>query len=247
MEAYNDGKAAYDAGEYKKALKLFLEAQSLYPSPVFHYNVGLCHEAMESWDQAVISYEAYLQSYNSAFGEDPEDKANTENKIERIQKIIEAEELAEQAEDDEDDAPAPAPIAPPPADPVDDAPAKPGRGLTITGGALIGVGVGVAAIGGAVFGAQAADASSQLDAVYDGGNPERVTLDEARELDQQGRSAQFNQILMLSIGGALAVTGVALLAVGIKKSSDADKQRASASLVPTAGPSGAGFVLHGRF
>jgi outer membrane protein assembly factor BamD (BamD/ComL family) len=35
MQAYNDGKAAYDAGKYEDALKLFLDAQSLYPSPVF--------------------------------------------------------------------------------------------------------------------------------------------------------------------------------------------------------------------
>lgn len=240
MEAYEGGKAAYDAGEYEEALKLFLDAQSLYPSPVFHFNVGLCHEAMESWQQAVISYEAYLRSYQNAFGEDPEDKINTENKIERINRLLELE----QAEADKPVEPV-EPVAPPPVEPVDETPAAPGRGLIITGGALAGVGVAVAAIGGAVFGLQAADASNQLDAVYNAGNPERVTLAQAQTLDARGRSAQLNQILMLSIGGAVALTGVALLAVGVSKKSKAGK--ASASLLPTAGPRGAGLVLHGQF
>lgn len=245
MQAYNDGKAAYDAGKYKEALKLFLDAQSLYPSPVFHYNVALCQEALGNLEQAVISYEAYLRSYKNAFNEDPEDKVNTENKIERINKQLELQK----AEADKPVEPVePAVIAPPPEQPDEPAePRNPGRGLIITGGVLTGVGVGVAVVGGAVFGLQASDISGQLDDVYDAGNPERVTLEQARALDQDGRAAQLNQILLMSIGGAVAVVGVALLATGIAKRSRARSPSPTAKLVPVAGPSSAGLVLHGRF
>lgn len=242
MQAYNDGKAAYDAGKYEYALELFLDAQSLYPSPVFHYNVALCQEALGNLEQAVISYQAYLRSYKNAFNEDPEDKVNTENKIERINKQL---ELAKA------DADKPAePVAPvvieQPTQPLDEPaqPSNPGRGLIITGGVLTGVGVGVAVIGGVVFGLRSSNISGQLDDVYVVGNPERVTLEQARELDADGRAAELNQILLVSIGGAVAVVGVALLATGIAKR---NKSQRTAKLIPVAGPSSAGFVLHGRF
>jgi tetratricopeptide (TPR) repeat protein len=240
MQAYNDGKAAYDAGKYEEALKLFLDAQSLYPSPVFHYNVALCQESLGNLEQAVISYEAYLRSYKNAFNEDPEDKVNTENKIERLNKQLEIEKA-------EADKPAePVVIAPPPEQTDEPAkPSNPGRGLIITGGVLTGVGVGVAVVGGAVFGTKATNISGQLDNVYLAGNPERVTLEQARALDEDGRGAELNQILLMSIGGAVTVVGVALLATGIVKRNRASSS--TATLVPVAGPNSAGFVLHGRF
>ena len=239
MQAYADGKAAYDAGKYDDALKLFLDAQSLYPSPVFHYNIALCHESLGSLDQAVISYEAYLRSYNNAFGESPEDQVNVQNKIDRINKQIEAEKAAT-------DKP-PEPIITEPApeqEPVE--PSKPpGRGMIIAGGVLTGIGVAAAAIGGPVYGVIATNASGELDNVYLGGNPERVTLEEARALDEKGRLAELNQILLISLGGAIGIVGIALLAAGISKRNRAGSQ--SAMLVPTAGPNSAGFVLQGRF
>jgi tetratricopeptide (TPR) repeat protein len=241
MQAYNDGKASYDAGKYEEALKLFLDAQSLYPSPVFHYNIALCHESLGHLEQAVISYEAYLRSYKNAFNEDPEDKVNTENKIQRLNKQIELEK----AEADKPAEPVPPVVAPPEQQDQPAKPSKPGRGLIITGGVLTGVGVAVAVVGGAVFGTQASNISGQLDNVYLAGNPERVTLEQARALDEDGRAAELNQILMLSIGGTVAVVGVALLATGVVKRNRAESS--TAKLVPFAGPSSAGLVLQGRF
>jgi tetratricopeptide (TPR) repeat protein len=244
MQAYNDGKAAYDAGKYEDALELFLDAQSLYPSPVFHYNVALCQEALGNLEQAVISYEAYLRSFKNAFNEDPDDKVNTENKIERLNKQI---ELAKAEADKPVEPIQPVgPVIEQPTQPLDqpDQPRNPGRGLIITGGVLTGVGVAVAVVGGAVFGVRSTNISGQLDNVYLAGNPERVTLEQARELDEEGRAAELNQILLMSVGGAVAVVGVALLATGIAKRNQSQR---TAKLVPVAGPSSAGFVLHGRF
>ncbi|MFO7566453.1 MAG: hypothetical protein R6X02_27670 [Enhygromyxa sp.] len=235
MKAYREGQEAYDAGNYAEALDLFLEAQSLYPSPDFHYNIGRCHEALESYEQAVVSYKAYLRSYNSAYGEDPADKVNIQNKIDRLAKQIEADEAAAEAERNKEPEVIIKTV------PGEDKPkGPPGRPLIITGGVLAGVGLGVAVAGGAVFGARAASASDELEAVYSG-NAERVTLDEARDIDQRGRAAELNQILMLSIGSAVAVTGVALLVVGVLKN------KKGPTVAPAIGPEGAGLVIRGRF
>ncbi|KIG18124.1 hypothetical protein DB30_02011 [Enhygromyxa salina] len=244
MKAYGDGKAAYDAGNYSEALQLFLDAQSLYPSPVFHYNVGLCQEALGNLEQAVISYEAYLRSYMSAFDEQPADQVNTENKIQRINEQIEREK-AKAAKAAKPETQPPVVIEAPLSEPEPEPDRKPGRGLIITGGVLTGVGVGVAAIGGVIFGLRASDSSSQLDSVYNGGNPERVTLEQARTIDSNGNTAQLNQVLTISVGGAVALTGVALLAVGLVKKNKA--AGAHATLVPSFGSGHAGLLVQGRF
>jgi tetratricopeptide (TPR) repeat protein len=250
MKAYTDGKAAYDAGSYNEALQLFLDAQSLYPSPVFHYNVGLCQEALGNLEQAVISYEAYLRSYMSAFDEQPDDQVNTENKIQRVKdrmKLIELEQAkaAEQAKQDEQAKQAPVIIQAPPDQPEPDR--KPGRGLIITGGVLTGLGVGVAAVGGTIFGLRASSISGQLDDVYTGGNPDRVTLGQATALDSDGRAAELNQVVTISIGGAVALTGVALLAVGLLKKNKAASAHAHATVVPSVGLGHAGLLIQGSF
>lgn len=235
MEAFNEGQAAYDRGDYQTALELFLEAQSLYTSPVFHYNIGRCYEALENYEQAVTSYRAYLRAYKSATGGDPEDKANIENSIARLEKQA---EIARQ----ERDKPViiQAPDQPEPE-------RAPGRPLIITGGVLTGIGAGALIIGGAVFGGRAMTVSQQLDAVYSG-NPDELTLADARSLDAQGRSAELSQIILMSAGGALAITGIALIAVGAKKNKQAKaEQKASARFTPALAPGHAGFVLSGRF
>jgi tetratricopeptide (TPR) repeat protein len=249
MTAFNDGQAAYDRGEYKVALELFLEAQSLYPSPVFHYNIARCYEALENYEQAITSYNAYLRSTKSSTGQDPEDKQNIENTIARLEKLLEAERAEDEAARNKEPIvivkESDQPKGPPP-----------GRAALISGGVLTAIGAGVLIGGGAVFGSRAASVSRQLEGVYSG-NPDHVTLEEARDLDAQGRSAERNQIIMMSIGSALAVTGIALLVVGgIKakkgkaaKPSDAAPapEKPAARLIPALGPGNAGFVLQGRF
>ncbi len=239
MKAYRDGQQAYADGDYGKALELFLEAQSLYPSPDFHYNIAKCHEALENYEQAALSYKAYLRSYTSAYGADPDDKANIENKIERLEKQIEAEQAAAEAERNKKPDVIIQTIE------TERAP-KPGVALMIAGGVLAGVGVGVAGVGGGVFGAAAARYDDELEDVYENGNPGRVTLEQARQIDADGRAAELNQILTLTIGSVVAVTGVALLAVGVVKKRQGESER-TPTISPAIGPAGAGLLIRGRF
>jgi tetratricopeptide (TPR) repeat protein len=244
MTAFNDGQAAYDRGDYKEALELFLEAQSLYPSPVFHYNIARCYEALENYEQAITSYNAYLRSTKSSTGQDPEDKVNIENTIARLEKLQEAKEAEDHAARNKD----PVVIV----KEADQPQRPPGRAAMIAGGVLTGVGAAVLVAGGAVFGSRAAKASKQLDRVYSG-NPDDVTLAEARDIGARGSSAERNQIIMMSVGSALAITGVALLVVGAikakkgKSKSAAAPEQPAAQLIPALGPGNAGFVLQGRF
>jgi tetratricopeptide (TPR) repeat protein len=237
MNAYREGQEAYDAGEYSKALELFLEAQSLYPSPDFHYNIAKCHEALENYEQALVSYKAYLRSYNSAYGEDPDDKVNIDNKIERLEKQIEAEKAADEAARNKE-----------PEVIIKEVPGEkkktPGQGMIIAGGVLTGVGVGAAIVGAAVYGPRASNVSNQLDEVYSG-NPDRLTLEDARALDAVGRNAELNQILMISLGSAFAVTGVALIVVGVMKKKKGAKE--TPTVAPAVGPESAGLFVTGRF
>lgn len=244
MTAFTDGQTAYDRGEYQAALELFLEAQSLYSSPVFHYNIGRCYEALENYDQAITSYNAYLRSTKSSTGSDPEDKTNIENTIARLQKLLEAQQAEDEAARNKD--------------PViiikeTERKAPPGRAQLIAGGVLTTLGVGLAVGGGAGFGSMAASASNKLDQVY-AGNPDSVTRAQAIDLDAQGSGAELGQIIFMSVGSALAVTGVALLIAGaIKakrgkaKSTEVDAVEPAAQLIPAFGPGNAGLVLQGRF
>lgn len=240
MTVFAEGQAAYDRGEYSEALQYFLEAQSLYPSPVFHYNIGRCYEALENYDQAIISYKAYLRSYKSATGSDPDDKINIENTITRLEKLAEAEKAERDKPDDD---------PPPVVTPIEDEPErKPGRAMVITGSVLTVVGLGVAVGGGAAFGSQASSISKDLEQVYEQGNPDRLTLADARELDEQGRAAERNQIILVSIGSAVALTGVALLVVGVVQAKKGKQEaKPSARVFPALGGGAAGLVVQGRF
>lgn len=237
MTAFTDGQTAYDRGEYQVALELFLEAQSLYSSPAFHYNIGRCYEALENYEQAITSYNAYLRATKSSTGSDPEDKTNIENTIARLQKLLEIQRAEEEAARNKD--------------PVviikeTEREAPPGRAALIAGGVLTTLGVGLAAGGGAGFGSMAASASDQLERVY-AGNPDDVTLAQARELDTKGSGAEIGQIVAMTVGGALAVTGVALLIVGAIKAKKGKVDKPAAQLLPALGPGNAGLVLQGRF
>ncbi|MCA9696765.1 MAG: tetratricopeptide repeat-containing protein, partial [Myxococcales bacterium] len=217
--------------------------QSLYPSPVFHYNIARCYQSLENYEQAIISYEAYLRSYKSAFGEEPDDQIDVENTVEKLHLTIDKIKAQEEAAAAE---------AAKPKIIIQQVPGEdttpPGRGLVIGGGVLLGVGVALAAGGGAGFGVAAARHADEIDAIYNGGNPERVTLTEAQDIDAAGRRAQLGQIVSMSAGGALAVTGVALLVVGVIKNKKAGaKQESKPEVAPIAGPNGAGLMIRGRF
>lgn len=230
MQAYDRGTKAYQSARYDDALGYFQEAASLYGSPDFQYNIGLCYEKLDKHDEAVRAFRTYLRAKPDAA-----DRANVED---RIARILERTEKAGKKKDPTD-LPA---VGPEP-------PLLAGRGFITAGGVLIGVGAAVAIGGGLGFGLVAKSRSDDLDAVQNGGNPRDLTFDQAGNIETEGKRFEALQITTAAIGGAVAIGGVVLLVLGFKQR-NAEKQRrakARARVVPHFGPGHGGFVLTGRF
>ena len=232
---FRRGTVLYQKGEYQGALEHFQDAQALFPSAQFFYNIAQCYEALEDWQNAITNYKAYLRGSPNA-----KDKLNIENKIARLEKIVELEDTEGGDPTGETD--------PGTTDPGTDEkpPPPPGRAFIISGAVLTAVGAGVAIGGGVGFGATAADRSQQVDDVLNGGNPDNLTLAQTRKLDDEGRQAETLQIVMASAGAAVGVVGIALLAVGLNKRKKGASMKLEA-VGPTFGPQTAGISLAGRF
>jgi hypothetical protein len=70
------GRAAYEAGDYKGAIKEFEEAETLRSSPMLAYNMGLAWEQLGEAGRALAQYRRYL--------EEKPDAANREEVEKRI-------------------------------------------------------------------------------------------------------------------------------------------------------------------
>ncbi len=256
MTLFQAGQIAFRARDFRRALEFFQDAQSRHPSPIFHYNIGLCYEALERPEQAIDAYNAYLRS-------GPEDRPEVEQRIAKLEaKIAEAKAAADaeaettaEAETGEGTAgegteTTPAPEGPEVSgavgsEPVDDTPQKPGNGLLIGGAVLAGTGVALVGVG-AWQGVRAGRIGDDVDTVMNEGNPEGLTLAETQALDDDGRRAQTIQIATLAAGSILGVTGIALIALGITKNKKAARS-ANVFVTPVAGRNGSGVSISGRF
>ncbi|HET6584083.1 MAG TPA: tetratricopeptide repeat protein [Nannocystaceae bacterium] len=228
MEAFQRGSQNYNEAQYQQALRDFLEAASLYASPDFQYNIGLCYEKLDKPEEAIAAFETYLKTKPEAA-----DRANVEDRIERLRGMAEQRRAGGGSKPPEDTRKAKSTAA---------------RPMLITGDVLTGVGIVVALAGGIGFGVAAKRKSDALKDVQTGGNPDDLTLADARDLESQGKTFEAIQIAMVAVGGALVVTGVALIAVGTVRRNNAKKGKsARARLVPVVGARGAGLSLTGRF
>ena len=223
-EAFTRGTELYGQARFEEALEAFLDAQSLYPSPDFHYNIGQCYESLEKYEEAIRAYKSYLRG-----SPDAQDYASVESKIGRLERV--AEEKAKEA-------------AGPSAD--EQKQAKTSKALVISGAAVIGIGAAGAVATGLAFGLQARSLSQQVEDINAGNNPDELTLAEVENLDARGRRAEVLQIVGVGVGGGVAVVGAILLAVGLKKRPKAD-DGAQARLAPMLGFKSTGVVLTGRF
>jgi tetratricopeptide (TPR) repeat protein len=235
MAAYERGQKNYRLANYEEALVDFKEAASLYASPDFQYNIARCYEKLERYDEAILAYETYLRAKPEA-----DDREDVEASIEFLQGKAKEKKAAA---DDRDASSRP--VVVPPSDPVDDTPPpKPAQPLIITGAVLAGVGAAVALGGGIGFGIAAQRRSDEIFFVQDEGNPDELTADDTQTLDDEGRRFETLQIVTAAVGGAVVVTGVALLVVGLQRKK---ANAASARLAPTFGGRMAGVSLTGRF
>lgn len=238
MAAYERGTQNYNRAQYEAALADFTEAASLYASPDFQYNIGLCYEKLGKLDEAIRAFSTYLRAKPDA-----EDRPNVENRIQTLQEQLEERRReAEAAPPEPEPEPTPEPTPPLPGEAAsdDDGGASPRRPLVIAGAALIGVGAAVALGGGIGFGVVARSRSRAIDEIQTGGNPEALGFDDALALEREGKRFEGIQIGMAAGGAVVAVTGAVLLALGLRKP---QAGRPQAWLAPSRG----GLALSGRF
>jgi tetratricopeptide (TPR) repeat protein len=228
MEAFQSGSENYNKAKYDVALRDFLEAASLYASPDFQYNIGLCYEKLDKPEEAIAAFETYLKTKPDA-----PDRANVEDRVARLKQTA----LARKADGGKKDTPSGKPEK-----------SKAARPMLITGDVLTGVGIVVMVAGGVGFGVAARGKSKQLDEVQNGGNPDDLTFEEAQALEKEGKKLETIQISMLAVGGAVLVAGVALVAVGtVRRKKAKAAGGTSARLVPAVGLRSVGLSLSGRF
>jgi tetratricopeptide (TPR) repeat protein len=221
---YAYGTALYNEASYEDALRHFQDAQGLFPAPAFHYNIAKCQEELGKYEAAISSYQAFVRGV-------PDAPANIGARVTRLE-----ETLALQAAQAEQQASEAAP------------PKSPGRALILSGATLAGIGVVTGTVGAIVFGLQAKDKSDQVDSIVNGGNPNSVSYSAALALDKDGRRAETLQFVMASVGGVITVTGAVILAIGLKKKSEAAPEATTAfRLTPTLRRDHAGLTLIGRF
>ena len=240
------GTELYEQGKYEEALVEFQDASSLYASPDFQYNIGLCHERLGDYEAAVRAFETYLRNKPDA-----SDAAAVRDRVRDLKERIELRKAQKDPPPETDPPekdpppegkdPPPEDTVPPPDDTTDEPDPNAGRGLLIGGGVMLGLGVTGAAAGGVALGVLAGRPAGEVDDVLNGGNPQERTLAETRDLADDADRLRTGQVIALAGGGLLATGGLVMMLVGLKQRREGKLARIQ--VMPTM----AGAVLRGRF
>lgn len=248
VDAFFEGKDLYASAQYEEALEAFTRADRLHPAPDLQYNIGLCHMRLEHWQEAINAFEIYLRTK-----EDPPDRADVEARIAEAQRRLDQGKAAPTAVPSNEPGPsAPGPAVPQPPtddpDPPSGADGKPYRGLVVSGSVLFALGA-AGAIGTTTgLGLMIVDRNNTLDEVTSEGNPSGIVYADAVDIQEEAERLRTAQIIGGAAFGAVAVVGGALLTVGLVRRSKARKTPSAAvSILPSAGPRGAGLGLRYAF
>ncbi|MEO8700271.1 MAG: hypothetical protein ABI867_09515 [Kofleriaceae bacterium] len=240
--------AKSQAGDHDGAIKDYLDAYAIVPLPILLSNVGAAFKQLKKPVDALKYFCMYLDK-------DPTGTNAT---------YVTAEAKNQQAELGLDTTEAcpkpkepvkPVKVEPPPiALPVEPVVRKttPISGIVITdpppprdsGGTvrLVGlslVGAGVVSLGAGTFFGFKAKHNSDLISNHD---PNEEWPSNIKEIEEDGKTFEKNQIVLTAIGGALVATGVIVYFVGRSK-----KSESAISVVPTATPSTVGVSLSRGF
>lgn len=226
---------AYEAGNFRAAAEKFEAAYEASDDPNYLYNIGRVYEEAGRLERAIEYYEQFVRA--EGVGLDTRMVASERlSQLKAITGKSNETQSDEPATDAEDEAAQGAgeqsnlPVSGPPTD--EDKPAV-NKSLAISGAVLLGVGAPVA-IAGAIVGGLAIRSNDRLDTQQ---------LDDPAAAQRSGRSQALTADVMVPVGSALAVTGVALLVVHSIRKSRARKT----ALTPTGSPTTAGLALSGRF
>jgi tetratricopeptide (TPR) repeat protein len=248
---YERGRAHHERQEYDDAVREYLLAYELQPTPGLLFNIAQAYLLAGNREKALEHYRAYLR-------EEPEGEVS-ELARKRIAEIedqmaavnLEAPPVQEdqgagqgqdqsQGEGTAQDA-APEATAPAPEPPVDSAPvSSPGSGLRWTGLAV--AGVGLVGLGlGVKFGLDASDVQDRIESQPEG-TP--WTFD---DLYAEGEAKSRNMWISYGVGGAALIAGGVLYVLGMNSANSETPGERQLTIVPVWDRSGSGLVLVGGF
>ncbi|HEX4456948.1 MAG TPA: tetratricopeptide repeat protein [Polyangia bacterium] len=114
---YSDGLKQYNLGHFEKALTAFEAAYNAVPDPVFLFNIGQCHRALDQAQEALLAYRAYLREAPNAPNREEVEKLRVEleQTLERRRQQQTRPPTGTLSPSDTPPTTAPTPSAPPPA------------------------------------------------------------------------------------------------------------------------------------
>lgn len=242
-ELFNNGRQLFKEGSYEAAILAFQESYDLSKLPEILYNIGNSYEKLGDFANA----RKYLDQYRAYAPE--KERELLGRRIQNLdQRLREQEEKARvererQAQLDKQneanqpsDKPPPLTDQPPPPPPKKDRVFGPAAGV-LTGVAVVGLGLGIG------FGVSAQSKRNEaLAHCADGGSGLFCNTEAQSALDAQ-RSRAIGADISFAVAGAAAIAVIAIVAVKATKK----KSEQQASLLPHAGPRGAGLTLGFRF
>lgn len=195
----------FNARDYDAAVRLFEEAYAIDKVPNYLFNIGRVYEEKGDIRSAVDYYQRFVKEP----GVEIEARDLALQRLRVLKGILQETDPGEKPAEA---APAPAPVVegpkPEPAPVKPAAPDPKWRKMKLTGAGLLGVGGGALIIGG-VLGGLTLSKQNQLDATHD--------YAARQDLVQGGQRLAVATDVLIIGGAVLALTGVALLAVGISK------------------------------
>lgn len=260
-EAYNQltEKAGeqYEKEEYASSVALFERAYEIRPEPNILFNIGRIYEEWGKNKEAIKYYERFITDTSA----DYDARQAALKRLALLRELVKLQDEKGEPKDPDPQQPDnktppnqtdpnlqnpqnpqnPGPgnqvgPNPPPQVPeqTDPAAAERRKKLRPTGYALLGVGV-AGGIVGAIMGGLARNIHGSLDETA-------PDINERRIIEARGRNYSTGADVMFGIGGALAITGIILIAIPPKKASS---QTQRAHVRPQVSPTGLG--LTGRF
>lgn len=242
---YDEGAAAYEAGDFAKALAAFTGAYNASGEPDLLYNLGACSEKVGDREKAIAYYALYLEEKPDA-----EDAAEVRARLEALRSPPEEKPVEPAAQSAAPPPPPPpTPIVEPVAQQGDDEGRPAAEGYAHEAGVdqkklvgpalLIGIG-GLVVATGALTGGAAYMKYDDLEATCAPDCPGSKV--------EEVRGLAIGADVQLAVGGAAVVGGVVWLLL------EKRKERASAGgaftairALPAPGADGGAFVVEGRF
>jgi|GEM_PF-2121525 len=238
VELDAQANAAYQAGAFESAAKMFAELYERTDDPNYLYNLSVCHDRAGALQDALDALDRYA-------AESPDhDEDAVAAKRRGLEIRIETEQREAAAEDDAaPEVPQDSAVAavPPPSN-EDDRPMGRSKPLDIAGGVALGLGVTGLGIG-IGFGIASNNNKDDVEANCVPGDGGLLCSDAERKANDNAKAFALGADISIIAGAAFTVAGATLLIVNTVRA----KKNRGVAVAPVVGPRVSGVAVTGRF